>query len=45
LDPQDYSFEIFVDAGHSGNWKFRECEADIATAELRSGCIIIKYAG
>jgi hypothetical protein len=44
LDPKDYSFEVFADADHSGNWKFNESADDIATAKSRTG-YIIKYAG
>jgi hypothetical protein len=44
LKPEDYSFEVFVDADHSGNWKFGETEDDMATAKSRTG-YVIKYAG
>ncbi len=44
LDPKDYSFEVFADADHSGNWKFNESADDIATAKSRTG-YIIKYVG
>ena len=44
LSPEDYSFEVFVDADHSGNWKIGECEDDAATAKSRTG-YVIKYAG
>ena len=44
LDPKDYSFEVFADADHSGNWKFGESTDDEATAKSRTG-YVIKYAG
>jgi hypothetical protein len=44
LDPKDYSFEVFADADHCGNWKFDESADDKATAKSRTGCVI-KYAG
>jgi hypothetical protein len=44
LDPRDYSFDVFADADHSGNWKFEGYEDDDATAKSRTG-YVIKYAG
>jgi hypothetical protein len=44
LDPQDYSFEVFADANHSGNWKFEGCEDDAVTAKFRTD-YVIKYTG
>jgi hypothetical protein len=44
LDPKDYSFEVFADADHAGNWRFEDCADDIATAKSRTG-YVIKYAG
>jgi hypothetical protein len=44
FDPTDYSFEVYADANHAGNWHFEGCEDDIATAKSRTG-YVIKYAG
>ena len=41
LDLKDYSFDDWVDADRSGNWKFSESEDDPATAKSRTGYVIM----
>ena len=40
LDPKEYSFDDWVDADNSGNWKFSESEDDPATAKSWTGYVI-----
>ena len=40
IDPKDYYFDDWVDADHSGDWKFSESEDDPTTAKSRTGYII-----
>jgi hypothetical protein len=44
LKPEDYSFEVFVDTDHSGNWKFGETEDDMSTAKSHTGCPDVRHS-
>ena len=45
LDPKYYSFEVFVDANHSGNWRFSKSTGNEAMAKSRIGYITGYYDG